>query len=943
MLRAASTRGLLVRRSLSNTAIPRTFEEMMAAPESAGLARSAKRVGTLLGDVMANHQPGLLDRVEQLRKKGRQWRSQEASLEDIVRDVSALSDGELRDVARAFAHFLALLNAAEQEYRVRRLEERRVGPLFPDKVDSCAGTVDLLLKEGSAGQKILETLAKQKVEIVLTAHPTEVHRRTLLTKHRRCTELLRALEDLPPSFERDETERELKGVVRALWGSDDLRRSKPTPQKEARGGLAFIETSLWDAVPAFLRRLDATLRTALDGESLPLRSTPLKISSWMGGDRDGNPNVTAVVTREVVAAQRRKGAAMYLELLDSLRLELSVRDATDEFLASYPSHDSEDPPYVALCDRLAARLRATVQWADAELAACRQQQQRENSSPSSDSLALGVKDVAPSLRGSTAPPLFAAEELLEPLLAAHASLRARGYESVADGALKDAIRRVGCFGLQLAPLDLRQESTRHTNAVDALRAATGKFEPGSYHALAEDAKIAWLSAELQEGRPLLRTETFENLLANEDPVDRDVVATCVYAAKHAPPESFGAYVISQAKSAADVLAVELLLSEAGMQKKPRVVPLFETLADLHNAPAQLEALFGAPGYLDRVGHVQEIMVGYSDSAKDAGRLAASYAQYVAQEEMLKVAAKFGVEVTFFHGKGGTVGRGGNPQTYEAVLAHPPKTIQGRFRVTEQGEMIAFNFGEPKLAERTLDVYTAGVLRDAFRDEPEVPQTWRDAMAKVSELSCAEYRDVVRHTPEFVPYFRAATPELELGALNVGSRPAKRNPKGGVESLRAIPWIFSWSQTRLNTPAWLGVSKLAELQPEVTKDMYSNWRWFATNVDLIESLLARTEPHIAKLYDEHLVHDASALELGASLRGKLQDTIAAVLAVTGRTAPAADNFLLQRALTLRNPYVDVLNVVQVEALKRHRANPDAALNDALLVAVNGIAAGLRQSG
>ena len=934
------------RRVLST--LPRTFEEMAASDAgSAGLARNAKFVGGLLGDCMAQHSSqGLLAQVEKLRKMGLQLRKswsegKDETFQGIVSEVARLSNKELRDVARAFAHFLALLNAAEQEYRVRRLEARREGPLFPDKEDSCAGTMAKLL-DGEDKMKILDALTKQQVEIVLTAHPTEVHRRTLLTKHRRATELLRALEDEKNAFERSEIERELRSVVHALWGSDDLRRSKPTPQKEARGGMAFLETSFWDAVPLFLRRLDATARTYL-GAPVPLRATPIKIATWMGGDRDGNPNVTAVVTREVVAAQRRKGAAMYLELLDALRLELSIRDATEDFKNYLADHDFDDEkePYVYLCDKLAQRLKATVQWADAELAACRAE------TAVADSSALNVKDVTPSSFEGASTPLFMTSDLLEPLIAAHASLLAKGYEDTADGALKDAIRRVGCFGLQLAPLDLRQESTRHTNAVDALRVATGKFDKGSYQALTEEQKIWWLSHELQEGRPLLRTATFENLATDDtalpDFVDRDVIATCLYAAK-APEESFGAYVISQARSAADVLAVELLLHEAGMEKKPRIVPLFETLDDLNNAPTQLEKLFSAPGYLARVGHKQEIMVGYSDSAKDAGRLAASYAQYCAQEEMLKVAKEYNVELAFFHGKGGTVGRGGNPQTYEAVLSHPPGTIQGRFRVTEQGEMIAFNFGEPKLAERTLDVYTAGVLRDAFRSDMTVPSKFRDAMVQVSDLSCAEYRNVVREVPSFVPYFRAATPELELGALNVGSRPAKRNPKGGVESLRAIPWIFSWSQTRLNLPAWLGVAKLKDLDPAVTQQMYAEWPWFKTNVDLIESLLARTEPHIAKLYDDALVTDPDLASLGDDLRDRLQTTVSAVLAVTKRDAPASDNFLLQRALTLRNPYVDVLNVIQVEALKRHRSDDSSPdVKDALLVAINGIAAGLRNSG
>ena len=319
---------------------------------------------------------------------------------------------------------------------------------------------------------------------------------------------------------------------------------------------------------------------------------------------------------------------------------------------------------------------------------------------------------------------------------------------------------------------MRQESTQHAVAVDALRAFSGVGAEGSYEAMDDTAKVAWLSAELESGRPLLPRGGLERLVASGtlEGVALDVLKTVAYVAD-APPDAFGAYVISQATSAADVLAVELLLHEAGIgpgrSNCARVVPLFETLDDLNNGPASLEELFAAPGYLDRCGRKQEIMVGYSDSAKDAGRLAAWWAQYEAQEKMLEVCEKFGVEATFFHGKGGTVGRGGNPETYRAILAHPPKTIDGRFRVTEQGEMIAFNFGEPRVAERTLDIFTAAVLHDRLASTAarEVRPEWRETMARLSAESCAAYRDLVREDADFVPYFRKATPELELAALN----------------------------------------------------------------------------------------------------------------------------------------------------------------------------------
>lgn len=310
----------------------------------------------------------------------------------------------------------------------------------------------------------------------------------------------------------------------------------------------------------------------------------------------------------------------------------------------------------------------------------------------------------------------------------------------------------------------------------------------------------------------------------------------------------GAYVISQAQTASDVLAVMLLQKQFGMTAKNgkmmRVVPLFETLDDLVNAPDVLDTLFQIPLYIGAIKNRQEVMVGYSDSAKDAGRLAACWALYKSQDQMAKMAEKHSVQLTFFHGKGGTVGRGGNPSVYRAIMSHPPNTINGRFRVTEQGEMISQNFGAPSIAERTLDIYTAAVLREAFTKHVEPSKTWQDQMEKISEVSCAAYRHLVREEPRFVPYFRQATPELELGSLNIGSRPAKRKPKGGIESLRAIPWTFAWAQTRTHLSAWLGVGSGLhhENDEELTnlRSMYKEWPWFRETIDLIAMIVSKTD-------------------------------------------------------------------------------------------------------
>ena len=459
--------------------------------------------------------------------------------------------------------------------------------------------------------------------------------------------------------------------------------------------------------------------------------------------------------------------------------------------------------------------------------------------------------------------------------------------------------------------------------------------------------------ELASKRPLLpRGVDYEGLGFSSTVIDT-LKTFDLIAAVH--DESLSAYVISQCQQASDVLAVLLLQQESGVQRPLRVVPLFETLDDLQRAADTVDALFSMSLYRGRIHNKQEIMVGYSDSAKDAGRLAASWQQYQSQIAMMDVAEKYQVELTFFHGKGGTVGRGGNPALFQAILAHPPNTIHGRFRVTEQGEMITQNFGQIPVAERTMDLFTAGVLAERFIPRPSVKPEWEDMMTRLSTISCDVYRHVVREEPRFVPYFRTATPEMELSGLNVGSRPAKRNPKGGVDSLRAIPWNFAWTQTRLNLPTWLGVgdafSHELQTNPDLLKEMVTEWPWFRTLVDLLEMILVKSDIKIAENYDVQLVTDAPSVQLGQELRRKMQDTVGAVLKVSGNTRLQQENHVLLRSLTVRNPYIDPLNVIQAELLRRLRqegaaaASPDERqrLQDALLITINGIANGMRNSG
>lgn len=920
------------------------------------------------------------------------------ALSKMVALSSSISPEKALGVTRAFTQTLNLINAAEVHHRMRRLRIRdsyakKASPL-PHREDSVKGAIENLLgnqdeindlyKEetgeskfqirGSQQQRkdaIYDALLNQKVDIVLTAHPTEVNRRTLLRKYRNISEILSKLDQSDStSFERAYEIEKLGREIGSIWGSDEIRRAKPTPQQESKGGLAIIESVLWDAIPGYQRKLNAQCEVSL-GKSLPLDHSPIVFSSWMGGDRDGNPNVTPKVTHEVAINQRMQAARLFHKDLTELYFELAICKGFSSDMVKLAKEVKESADrrelYRRVIGHILLRLEATQKWCEMELdlegsgsELIRQVEQRVDEVSS-----LAHRDM----------PLFDSRELFMPLRVMHESLNQGGYGDIANGNLIDIIRRVAAFGLTMVPLDVRQESTRHANCIDAITRFLGL---GSYASWDEETKLTWLQSELSSKRPLFRIRDIDSL--GIDNLSVQTLRT-FETLSNLGPGSLGAYVISMSRSASDVLAVMLLQKQFGMTaangKLMRVVPLFETLDDLTNSPKIVETLFSLPAYAAATKGKQEIMVGYSDSAKDAGRLAAGWIQYEAQEQMIGVAEKYNIDLSFFHGKGGTVGRGGNPALYRAVLAHPPKTINGKFRVTEQGEMITQNFGSIGIAERTLDIYTSAVLAEKFVEHVEPKKEWREHMKKLSASSCQTYRSLIEQQ-RFISYFRSATPELELGVLNIGSRPAKRNPKGGIESLRAIPWQFAWTQTRLHLPAWLGVGNALDCSNDPKKskeltEMYSEWPFFKEMVDLIAMTLSKTDYSISALYELQLCekNDKELSKLGQEIRDELIRTRKAILSVTGCDDLSSGFKLLRTSMKVRNPYVDPLNVLQSEMMKRLRITnkageasqvqtdknddvdnillPNDALDekvmveDTLIVSINGIAQGMKNSG
>eukprot|EP00457_Paulinella_chromatophora_P001233 gb/GEZN01001235.1/.p1 GENE.gb/GEZN01001235.1/~~gb/GEZN01001235.1/.p1 ORF type:complete len:950 (-),score=130.27 gb/GEZN01001235.1/:323-3172(-) len=904
----------------------------------AKLRESIKTMGTHLGSVITTRDPKLFDSVERLRHMCRDWRDNQRDpkiLHKIAKELEGIDSLRLKGLARAFAHFLGLSNVAENQHRLRGLTRVKggVAESMGMERDSVWGTIKNLKEEhGLSPDAIMDILAKQVSEIVLTAHPTEVNRRTVTWKHQRIQDILTELER-PEGlmFEKKQLQLALQREVVSVWASDTLKRAKPSPFEEAKAGLNVIESTLWKAVPLFLRKLDFITQELL-GKSLPLHIAPIRISSWMGGDRDGNPFVTAETTMEVCLQTRWVAADLFKKNLIQLKDDLSLVTCSDEMSAVT---GTQREPYRFLLKSLIKQLEATQEWADLGL----QEVRGEGG---------GFSFVKSQSTKSTIKPLLRTNDLMYPLKLMHNSLVRTGYGPVAEGLLADTIRCLSVFGLALVPIDIRQESSRHTQALDAI---TKYLKLGSYASWDETKRCEWLARELETGRPLL-AKGRDPTTFGFDPNVEEVLKTFSFLSLIAE-DSLGGYVISHCQRASDVMAVMLLQQDAGVYPRMRVVPLFETLADLERSPETVAMLFKTQAYYNKIGGKQEIMVGYSDSGKDAGRLAAAWQLYAAQEDMAKLAADAGIELTFFHGKGGSVGRGGNPALFKAICAHPPKTINGRFRFTEQGEMITQNFGHVETAGRTLDILTAGVMAEPFVHRDPKPE-WRVMMGKLSQISCEAYRKTVRHDPRFIPYFRLATPEQELANLNVGSRPAKRNPTGGLESLRAIPWVFAWTQTRLNLPAWLGVGNALheEFQNEESAkmliEMNKHWPWFATMLDLLEMILAKSDGQIAQHYNTKLVSDPNLSKLGKELLEQMEMTEKSVLAITGRPFLSSHDPALLRSLDVRNPYVDALNVIQVELLSRlrkHAYGPqeEAVLRDALLTTINGIAAGMRNSG
>lgn len=878
------------------------------------------------------------------------------TLNKIVAAVEICSMKEVQDIARVLAMLLGQINLAERHHRFRRWNMYKRGEikmlLFSDgQHHQAQDCFKMLVESGFTAQKIYESLSKQNLELVFTAHPTQSLRRSILKKYSRIDSALQARDatsDFTTPLQKELTLEDIQQNLLAIWKTNNMRTVKPTPEDEARYGLSVIEETLWDAVPEHYVCIDDALHR-IGQPGLPIDCKLITLGSWMGGDRDGNPFVTHQVTRRIVYLSMMRAAKLYYQDVEGLLWTLSVHaEASEDLLAwlaansaaatediqvedregrqsrfwdFYRSEQTQEEPYRQVLVIVREMLERTIQISEA----------LSNGKP------------APQLNG---PWFKTTEQLQAPFKLMYESLMLTGNKLLARGKLLSVIRRLQTFGLHLIRLDVRQESTRHEEVIDAI---TEDLGVGKYTDWPEEKRMEWLTTELKNRRPLIgnRKQWNANVSDNvREVMDTfDVIAAC-------GSEPFGAYIISMTRTASHVLEVHLLQKEAGCTTHLRVAPLFETKEDLINAPGTMLSLFKNEwykGHFETVGTKhQEVMLGYSDSAKDAGRLTSVWELYKAQEKLVSMAEEYKVPLNLFHGRGGSVGRGGGPQ-YLAILSQPPGSIKGNLRVTIQGEVIESYFGTKPSCELTFERYTTAVLKATLIPPTPPEASYRDMMQRMSETSCAAYKKMVYETPNFVEYFRSITPEQELKGLNIGSRPAKRGTKGGIETLRAIPWMFSWTQTRLHLPVWFGVgsalkAEVAAGNLENLKEMYAKWPFFQSTMELIEAVMAKVDIDIVKLYQKELV-TPDLLPIGDLVFAELVSTIDHVKMVTSREELLSNNPVVKRLYDVRRPMTDPLNILQVKVLKemRQATTESSEMNESFAATVQGIGTGMGWTG
>lgn len=913
--------------------------------EHAALRSSVRQLTTLLGEALTRHEgPELLELVERVRHLARPVAgAQEGGRSTELHEVlDGLEPSTAVVLARAFALYFQLVNTTEQLHRWQETTADGTTPL-----GSTVDRIEAALDDGSLDPQLMrDVLDRIEYRPVFTAHPTEATRRTVLRLLRKLAEVVRGLED-PRRTAADlaSDERRLAELVDLLWQTDELRVVRPEPQDEARTAVYFLRSIADEVVPGLLEELDRQL--ARVGVELPPTARPLRFGTWAGGDRDGNPNVTPAVTLEVLTLQHSAGVDQLVSMVDELLTEMTASTRVVE--ASQPLLDSlvADAEALPVTWEKIRRLNADEPYR-IKLSFVRVR-------------LLRTKDRL--LGGAAHEPgrdYLSFDELVDDLVLVRDSMLAAGDTLTGDGAIRRIIRTAVTFGAGLATMDVREHSGKHHAALADLYARVGRTD---YAELDRPARIALLREEMASPRPLTGAGT--SVVGEAAQASLDLLSTIRTALDTFGPETIETYIISMTHDVDDLFAVVVLAREVGLvdlagdEPVARIgfAPLFETVAELEAAGPLLTALLSDPSYRRLVkarGDVQEIMLGYSDSSKDAGIAASQWQVHRAQRALRDIAREHGVVLRLFHGRGGSTGRGGGP-TAEAVMSQPYGSLEGPIKITEQGEVISDKYGLPGLGRRNLEsalaaVVEASVLHRTSLLPGTLLETWNSTMDVVAKQGKQTYRSLVRD-PALVPFFVAATPVDELGKMNIGSRPAKRpGGLGGLEDLRAIPWVFGWTQTRMILPGWFGVgSGLAAAfddgREDRLREMYGSWAFFRTFLSNVQMTLAKTDLDIAAEYVSSLVPD-DAQHLFDVIRAEHERTVEQVLRVTGQSELLESAPVLKRTLQLRDFYLAPLHALQVSMLKRAREDAgdvDPQTERALLLTINGIAAGLRNTG
>ena len=880
------------------------------------LRDDVRHLGNILGKVIKKQEGSnffnLVEKIRLLSKANVANKSRKEPFKKILREVNKLSPQSLFKLTRAFNHFMNFYNLAESIDASRTLDQyeniksnKKFQNIFIEEIFE-----NFFKNKKISNNKIYNIAKSLNIGIVLTAHPTEVKRRTLIQKYHTLTEILEQrilLNNYPSKLKI--LDKKLYDEITIIWNTDEIKRSRPTPAEEARWGLAIIEDSLWDTIPKVYRRLNQIFEKNM-GKGLPKNFNPIEFGSWMGGDRDGNPFVTSEVTKRVILLSRWEAAKLYEKSLTKLIRSYSMEKCSNKILKAT---GKTFEPYRVYLRPLRDKLRTTHREIEQHL---------NYGKPLNEKILLSER-----------------EEILKPLRVVRESLEQNQNENIASGDLLDLMRRAKCFGINLARLDIRQESSRHSQLLNEFIKRKSRQ---NYNSWSETEKIKYLSDKIR-GKNSINKFIFKNKENKE-------VWSTFKALSSQPKECLGAYVISMTSSASDILSVMYLQKEANIKSKLRVVPLFETLDDLINGKKIMEKLFSLKWYRKYILNKQEIMIGYSDSSKDAGKLSASWHQYKLQEEIIKLAKKYKINVTFFHGRGGSAGRGGGP--IQATLrSQPPYSVNGKIRITDQGEVIQQKYGYEPLAKYNLCSYIGSVMEATLNPPPNPKKEWRNLIQNMSNVSTSSYRKNINQTSDFIRYFKTVTPHMALGKLSIGSRPSKRKNVDNINSLRAIPWVFAWTQIRLMLPAWLGTaealrySSIKKFKKTLT-DMEKNWPYFNSTMDLLDMVLSKVDPEISKIYEKNLA-DQKLVRVGDKLRYQFNAVKKLNHDITPREILKQRKAFRGPAI-IRNIYSEILNVLQVTVMKKQKQKKldkksKKLLDDAMMTSIAGISAAIKNTG